>query len=80
VIDNSAEIQLRIDVAVDGYTLTSRGSKPATELRAYFDKRRKAIEELRPTHSEKMAIPIMSLWYRDVSFCLIRHNLVLTEL
>jgi hypothetical protein len=48
IIDNSAEIQLHVDVAVDGYTLAFRGTKPAAELRTYLDKRRKAIEELRP--------------------------------
>jgi hypothetical protein len=34
---------------VDGYTIAFRGSKPVTELRAYFDRRRKAIEEMHPT-------------------------------
>jgi hypothetical protein len=49
VIDNSIEIQLHIDVAVDGCTLAFRGSRTATELRVYLNQRRKAIEELRPT-------------------------------
>jgi hypothetical protein len=43
------EFQLHIDAAVDGCTLAFRGSKPAVALREYFNKRRKAIEELRPT-------------------------------
>jgi hypothetical protein len=74
------EIQLHIDVALDGYTLAFRGSKPATELRAYFDKRRKAIEELRPTTTwETDYVPQRRL-YREVSSYLLRHGLVLTEL
>jgi hypothetical protein len=80
VIDNSAEIQLGIDVAVDGYTLAFRGSKPAMELCAYFDKRRKAIEELRPTSTWKIEKQFRLRWYRYVSFCWVRHDLVLTEL
>jgi hypothetical protein len=43
------EIQLHIDVAVDGCTLAFRGPRPARELREYLKQRRKAIEELQPT-------------------------------
>jgi hypothetical protein len=43
------EIQLHIDVAVDGHTLIFRGSTPAMVLRGFFDQRRTAIEELHPT-------------------------------
>jgi hypothetical protein len=43
------EIQLHIDVAVDGCTLSFRGSRPAMALREYFNQRRNSIEELHPT-------------------------------
>jgi hypothetical protein len=43
------EIQLHIDVAVDGCTLAFRGSRPAMALREYFNQRRNSIEELHPT-------------------------------
>jgi hypothetical protein len=49
MIDSSTEIQLHIDVAVDGHMLVFRRSTPAMALRGYFDQRRKEIKELHPT-------------------------------
>ncbi|PVG03804.1 hypothetical protein CPB86DRAFT_748272 [Serendipita vermifera] len=46
LIDNSIELQLRIDLAIDGYLLGHRGTDPAKDVIEFHQKRRKALESL----------------------------------
>lgn len=48
LIDNSAELQLRIELAVDGLLLNHRGHIPAHLLLRQVLDRRRALEELKP--------------------------------
>ncbi|CAG8653525.1 11916_t:CDS:2 [Acaulospora colombiana] len=46
LIDNSIELQLRIDLAIDGYLLAHRGTEPAKDVIEFHQKRRKALESM----------------------------------
>ncbi|PVG03799.1 hypothetical protein CPB86DRAFT_306880 [Serendipita vermifera] len=47
LVDGSTELQLRIDLAIDGYLLSYRGDHPANDVRAFHEKRRNAIESMK---------------------------------
>jgi hypothetical protein len=47
LIDGSIELQLRIDLAIDGYLLGHRGTKPAKDFREFQERRRKALESMK---------------------------------
>jgi hypothetical protein len=42
------ELQLRIDLSIDGYLLAYRGKAPASAVREYAAKRQQALESLQP--------------------------------
>ncbi|CAG8713245.1 2106_t:CDS:2, partial [Acaulospora colombiana] len=47
IIDGSIELQLRIDLAIDGYLLGYRGLDRAKNVREFHEKRRKALESMK---------------------------------
>ncbi|PVG03806.1 hypothetical protein CPB86DRAFT_307073 [Serendipita vermifera] len=55
LIDGSVELQLCIDLAIDGYLLGYRGKTPAKDIRDYHQKRRAHVEEMR--YSEVWKVP-----------------------
>jgi hypothetical protein len=46
LIDGSIELQLRIDLAIDGYLLGHRGTDPAKNVREFQERRREALENM----------------------------------
>jgi hypothetical protein len=51
LIDGSIELQLRVDLAIDGYLLGHRGTDPAKNVREFQERRRKALESMKPITS-----------------------------
>jgi hypothetical protein len=58
LVDGSIELQLRIDLAIDGYLLGYRGTDPAKDLREFHEKRRKALESMKYTQEWKEPIDV----------------------
>jgi hypothetical protein len=58
LIDGSIELQLRIDLAIDGYLLGYRGTDPAKDLREFHEKRRKALESMKYIQEWKEPIDV----------------------
>ncbi|PVG03797.1 hypothetical protein CPB86DRAFT_722666 [Serendipita vermifera] len=47
LINGSIELQLRIDLAIDGYLLRHRGNRPAKVVRNFHEKRKGALESMK---------------------------------
>ena len=56
-MDTSIELQLRIELAADGFLLGYRGNLPATDLLELVLDRRRAFEELQPQSYWEVPFP-----------------------
>ena len=61
LIDASVELQLRIELAVDGYLLNYRGRLPASTLLRQVQAKRDAMEGLKPNWKWSIQCPNTNL-------------------
>lgn len=57
IIDNSIELELRIELAVDGFLLGDRGDMMATDILKLVLERRRAFERIRPRMLWEVKVP-----------------------
>ncbi|PVG03798.1 hypothetical protein CPB86DRAFT_722661 [Serendipita vermifera] len=57
LVDGSIELQLRIDLAIDGYLLSYRRDHPASDVISFHEKRRNALESLKYVVNWEEPIP-----------------------
>jgi hypothetical protein len=66
LVDGSIELQLRIDLAVDGYLLGYRGDRPVKDVRDFHEKKRSALESMKYVTSWKERFSKRDLAQYDV--------------